>query len=209
MATVARQSGTIILPRRARLSRTVHVRFASRGLRAAPEAAPLQPNDSVGDEWPLDLAVFQPLGERADARPIEVRQLDPVGAPRPEHLNRAREWIGAHALAHQRGPALRSLAESTGFVSIKTRTAPSAPIMSRPSGRIGTVAIVFWLAPVPTRTTTPSMSISITPLGLATVRRRRVAGCLTVSGSKRTASTTAGTNMGDDAGSGARRSRRR
>ncbi len=52
-----------------------------------------QSHDAVGNGGPLELAVFQPLREQADARPIEVNQLDPVGASRPEHIDRARERL--------------------------------------------------------------------------------------------------------------------
>ncbi len=55
--------------------------------------------------------VLQTLGEEADAGAVPEHQLDPIGAPGAEHIDRPRERIGPHLLAHQGGQALGALAE--------------------------------------------------------------------------------------------------
>lgn len=42
---------------------------------------------------------------------VEVDELDPVGAPRQEDVDRLAERVGAQALAHQSRQAVRALAE--------------------------------------------------------------------------------------------------
>ena len=130
-----------------------------------------QSNDTVGDGGPLELAVFQPLREQADTRPIEVNQLDPVSAPRPEHIDRARERIGAHALANQRGQTLRALAEVDRLRRYhdadRAGRADHDPAFNAPS----TAAIVAGEAPFSIVTLTPATSISMVAARRCRVRR--------------------------------------
>ena len=43
-----------------------------------------EPHDAGGDRRPAELAVLQLLGQEADPSAVEVDELDPVGASRPE-----------------------------------------------------------------------------------------------------------------------------
>src|SRR4051795_3816243 len=66
-----------------------------------------QPHDPALDLGPAELAHFQPLGDENHARSIPEDQLDPVSSFGPEHVNRARERVGAHRLTHERRQAIQ------------------------------------------------------------------------------------------------------
>src|SRR3954464_1357377 len=124
-----------------------------------------QPHDPVLDLGPAELALFQPLGDENHARAIPEDQLDPVSAFGPEHVNRARERVGAHRLTHERRQAIHTLAEvdrARGHHHAHRARGPDhGPTFS---ARI-TAAIACGLAPDPIRTTMPSISTSIPMTG--------------------------------------------
>src|SRR3954451_3676818 len=70
-----------------------------------------EPHDPVLDLGPAELALFQPLGHENHPRAIPEHELVPVGAFSPEHVNRARERVGAHRLTHKRREAIGPFAE--------------------------------------------------------------------------------------------------
>src|SRR5215213_11272959 len=70
-----------------------------------------QPHDPVLDLGPAELALFQPLGDENYARAVPEHQLDPVSSFGPEHIDRARERVGAHRLTHQGGETVCAFAE--------------------------------------------------------------------------------------------------
>src|SRR5215207_10421251 len=151
-----------------------------------------QPHHPVPDLGPAELALFQPLGDENHARAIPEDKLDPVSSFGPEHVNGARERVGAHRLTHKRREAIHTLAEVD-----RARGHHHAHRARRPdhgptfSARI-TAAIACGLAPDPIRTTMPSISTSI-PLTGPGRRARR--GCDAGGGGRPgAASTTAGTN---------------
>src|ERR1700735_4208532 len=69
-----------------------------------------QPDDPIFKPGPAKTVFIQTLGEQANSTAIPPDNLDPVLAFRPEHIKRAREWIGA-GIAHQRQQSLRPFAE--------------------------------------------------------------------------------------------------
>src|SRR3982750_1219004 len=161
-----------------------------------------QPHGPVLDLGPAELALFQPLGDENHARAIPEDQLDPVGSFGPEHVNCARERVGAHRLTHERRQAIHPLAEvdrARGHHHAHRARGPDhGPTFS---ARI-TAAIACGLAPDPIRTTRPSISTSM-PLTGPGRRARR--GCDAGGGGRPgKASTTAGTNRTGGSGTGSR-----
>src|SRR3954471_5116723 len=65
-----------------------------------------EPHHPVPDLGPAELALFQPLGDENYARAVPEDQLDPVSSFGPEHIDRARERVGAHRLPHERREAI-------------------------------------------------------------------------------------------------------
>src|SRR3954452_6709988 len=149
-----------------------------------------QPHDPVLDLGPAELALFQPLSDENHARAVPEDKLHPVGAFGPEHVNRAREWIGAHRLTHESREAIGPFAEID-----RPRRHQDAHRARGPdheatfSARI-TAVIASGLAPDPIRTTMPSIATSIPMTGPG---RRPHRGC-DAGGGPGEASTTAGTN---------------
>src|SRR3954468_4710141 len=168
-----------------------------------------QPHDPVLDLGPAERALFQPLGDEDHARAVPEDQLDPVSALGPEHVNRARERVGAHRLTHESRETVCPFAEVD-----RARRHHDADCAGGPnhgptfSARI-TAAIACGLAPDPIRTTRPSILTSIPVTG---PRRRARWGCERGGGRRPgKASTTAGTTRtgGSGTGSRARRASRR
>jgi hypothetical protein len=141
---------------------------------------------------PAELATFQPLGDKHHTTAIPEDQLDPIGSLRSEHINDAREGIGANRLAHQRRQPLGSLAEVDRPGRNDHPDVPGgANHVDCFSARI-TAAIARGLAADPMRTATPAISSSISG-----VLRRRARGSAVSAGGgsdSGAASITAGTN---------------
>jgi len=70
-----------------------------------------QAHHTVFDLGPAEDAVLQPFGEQTKSRAVPEDQLDPVRPLGTEHIDRARERIGRHGLAHQCCQSLSTLAE--------------------------------------------------------------------------------------------------
>ena len=102
---------------------------------------------------------------------IPEHQLDPVGALRPEHVDRPGKWIRRHRLAHQCRQSLGAFAEVDRFGrhhhADRAGRADHVPSFNARS----TAVTVFASAPRPTRTVTPSISTSIIPAPGSTWRR--------------------------------------
>jgi hypothetical protein len=64
----------------------------------------------------------------SSSRFVPEHQLYPVGAFRPKNIDRSRERIRRHRLAHQCRQSLGAFRKSTGLVATITRTAPVGPI---------------------------------------------------------------------------------
>src|SRR3954469_3012751 len=168
-----------------------------------------QPHHPVLDLRPAELALFQPLGDENYAGAVPEDQLDPVGAFGPEHIDCARERVGAHRLTHESRQAVHPLAEVD-----RARRHQDAHRAGGPnhgptfSARI-TAAIACGLAPDPIRTTMPSISTSMPVTGPR--RRAGRGGNAGGGGGPGDGSTTAGTNRtgGSGTGSRARRASRR
>src|SRR3954468_22576382 len=168
-----------------------------------------QPHGPVLDLRPAELALFQPLGDENDARAIPEHEFDPVGAFGPEHVNGARERVGAHRLTHERRQTISPFAEidrARGHQDAHRACRPDHDVALR--ARI-TAPIACGLAPDPIRTTMPSISTSIPLTGPG--RRARRSCDAGGGGRPGPASTTAGTNRtgGSLTGSRARRASRR
>src|SRR3954465_5400900 len=87
-----------------------------------------QPHDPVLDLGPAELALFQPLGDENHARAIPEDQLDPVTSFGPEHVNCARERVGAHRLTHERRQAIQVTRVETRLATTeRARRVTSAP----------------------------------------------------------------------------------
>src|SRR5215212_1267 len=167
-----------------------------------------QPHDPVLDLGPAELALFQPLSDENHARAVPEDKLHPVGAFGPEHVNRARERVGAHRFTHESREAIGPFAEID-----RPRRHHDAHRARGPdheatfSARI-TAVIASGLAPDPIRTTMPSIATSIPMTGPG---RRPHRGCDAGGGGPGDGSTTAGTNRtgGSWTGTRARRASRR
>src|SRR3954451_4387451 len=166
-----------------------------------------EPHHPVLDLGPAELALFQPLGDENDARAVPEDQLDPVSSFGPEHVNRARERVGAHRLTHKRREAIGPFAEvhrPGRHHDANSAGGPNhGPTFSAPI----TAAIACGLAPDPIRSTVPSISTSIPMTGPCRRARR---GCgAGGSGGREDGSTTAGTNRAGALGPRERRASRR
>src|SRR3954463_5398111 len=161
-----------------------------------------QPHGPVLDLGPAELALFQPLGHENHARAIPEHEFDPVGAFGPEHVNGARERVGAHRLTHESRQAIHPLAEVDRARrhqdAHRARGPDHGPTFS---ARI-TAAIARGLAPDPIRTTMPSIATSMPVTGPR--RRARRGGDAGRGGRPGPASTTAGTNRTGGSGTGTR-----
>src|SRR3954449_10387105 len=124
-----------------------------------------EPHDPVLDLGPAELALFQSLGDENDARAVPEDQLDPVSSFGPEHIDRARERVGAHRLTHESRETVCPFAEvdrpGRHHDAHRARGPNHGPTFS---ARI-TAAIACGLAPDPIRTTMPSISTSIPMTG--------------------------------------------
>src|SRR3954468_13108076 len=168
-----------------------------------------QPHDPVLDLGPTELALFEPLGDENHARAVPEHQLDPVSAFGPEHVNRARERVGAHRLTHERRQAIHTLAEVDRARRHQDAHRARGPDHGPTFRARITAAIACGLAPDPIRTTMPSIATSIPMTGPGRRARR---GCDAGRGGRPgKASTTAGTNRtgGSWTGSRTRRASRR
>src|SRR3954471_15218520 len=124
-----------------------------------------QPHDPVLDLGPAELALFQPLGDENYARAVPEDQLDPVGSFGPEHIDRARERVGAHRLTHKRREAIGPFAEVHRPGRHHDANRAGGPNHGPTfSARIA-AAIACGLAPDPIRTTVPSISTMIPMTG--------------------------------------------
>src|SRR3954471_5367339 len=162
-----------------------------------------QPHHPVLDLRPAELALFQPLGDENHARAIPEHEFDPVGAFGPEHVNRARERVGAHRLTHERRQAIHPLAEVDRPGRHQDAHRARGPDHDPTFRARITAAIACGLAPDPIRTTRPSISTSIPVTG---PRRRAGRGGDAGGGGgpPGTASTTAGTTRTGGSGTGSR-----
>src|ERR1700687_633633 len=122
-----------------------------------------QSHHAVFDLRPAEVAILQPLGKQAQTRAIPEDQLDPVRTLGAEHIDRPRERVGRHGLAHQRCQSLGAFAEVDRLGRYhypdRARRADHAPAFDARS----TALTVFTSAPRPTRTITPPISTSIVP----------------------------------------------
>src|SRR3954470_10656782 len=168
-----------------------------------------QPHHPVPDLGPAELALFQPLGDENYARAVPEHQLDPVSSFGPEHVNRARERVGAHRLTHKSRETVHPFAEVDRARRHHDAHAAGGPDHEAPFSARITAAIACGLASDPIRTTTPSISTSMP----VTDPRRRAGrgGNAGGGGGPGDGSTTAGTNRagGPLTGNRARRASRR
>src|SRR3954447_2124551 len=168
-----------------------------------------QPHHPVLDLGPAELALFQPLGHENHARAIPEDQLDPVSSFGPEHVNCARERVGAHRLTHERRKTVCSFAEVDRPGRHHDAHRARGPNHDPTFRAQITAAIACGLAPDPIRTTVPSISTSIPMTGPGWRAR---CGCdAGGGGTPGEASTTTGTNRtgGSWTGRRARRASRR
>src|SRR3954469_14579560 len=161
-----------------------------------------QPHHPVPDLGPAELALFQPLGDENDARAVPEHQLDPVSSFGPEHVNRARERVGAHRLTHKRREAIGPFAEVHRPGRHQDAHRAGGPNHGPTFSARITAAIACGLAPDPIRTTMPSIATSMPVTGPR--RRARRGGDAGRGGSPGPASTTAGTNRTGGSGTGSR-----
>ena len=93
---------------------------------------------------PRELALFQPLGQHAQADPVMPNQLDEPGAATPKGQHGTVEWIGGQALLHQHRQsrhALTHVGNPAGQIDPQPRrqrdhrpsSAPSTRRSARPS----------------------------------------------------------------------------
>src|SRR5215210_4481373 len=168
-----------------------------------------QPHDPVLELRPAELALFQPLGDENHARSIPEDQLDPVSAFGPEHVNRARERVGAHRLTHKSRETVCPFAEVDRARRHHDANRARGPDHDTAFRARITAPIASGHAPDPIRTTMPSISTSIPVTDLCRRARR---GCDAGGGGRLgEASTTAGTKSmgGPWTGSRERRASRR
>src|SRR3954463_404559 len=166
-----------------------------------------QPHHPVPDLGPAELALFQPLGDENDARAVPEHQLDPVSSFGPEHIDRARERVGAHRLTHESRETVCPFAEVDRPGRHHDADCAGGPNHGPTFSARITAAIACGLAPDPIRTTMPSISTSIPMTGPGWRARR---GCDAGGGGRPgTASTTAGTNRAGALGTRERRGGRR
>src|SRR3954451_11582310 len=166
-----------------------------------------EPHDPVLDLGPAELALFQPLGDENYARAVPEDQLDPVSSFGPEHIDRARERVGAHRLTHERRETVCPFAEVDRLGRHHDADCAGGPNHGPTFSARITAAIACGLAPDPIRTTVPSTSTSIPMTGPGWRARR---GCDAGGGGRPgTASTTAGTNRAGALGTRERRASRR
>src|SRR3954463_11367795 len=179
-----------------------------------------QPHHPVPDLGPAELALFQPLGDENDARAVPEHQLDPVSSFGPEHIDRARERVGAHRLTHESRETVCPFAEVHRPGRHHDADCARGPNHGPTFSAQITAAIACGLAPDPIRTTMPSISTSMPVTG---PRRRggpggkagggggAGGGNAGGGGGPGDGSTTAGTNRtgGSGTGSRARRASRR
>src|SRR3954466_13157850 len=124
-----------------------------------------QPHHPVPDLGPAELALFQPLGDENYARAVPEDQLDPVSSFGPEHVNRARERVGAHRLPHESRETVCPFAEVDRPGRQHAADWAGGPNHGPTFGARITAAIACGLAPDPIRTTMPSLSTSIPMTG--------------------------------------------
>src|SRR5205814_5432690 len=101
---------------------------------------------------------FQALRDQHDTAAVPEDQLNPVGPLRPEHVNHARERVGAHTFAHHRRQPLRSLAEVDRLCRYQ-----NPDITGRSDHEVAfsariTASMVRGFASAPTLTSTPAIS---------------------------------------------------
>src|SRR3954471_10153161 len=151
-----------------------------------------EPHHPVLDLGPAELALFQPLGDENHARAIPEHQLDPVSSFGPEHVNRARERVGAHRLPHESRETVCPFAEVHRPGRHHDANRARGPDHDTAFRAQITAAIACGLAPDPIRTTMPSISTSIP---VSDPRQRACRGCdAGGSGGPGDGLTTAGTN---------------
>src|SRR5215212_4888114 len=124
-----------------------------------------QPHHPVLDLGPAELALFQPLGDENYARAVPEHQLDPVSSFGPEHIDRARERVGAHRLTHESRETVCSFAEVDRPGRHHDADCAGGPNHGPTFSARITAAIACGLVPDPIRTTMPSISTSIPMTG--------------------------------------------
>src|SRR3954470_9581244 len=161
-----------------------------------------EPHDPVLDLGPAELALFQSLGDENYARAVPEDQLDPVSSFGPEHIDRARERVGAHRLPHESRETVCPFAEVHRLGRHHDANRARGPDHDTAFRAQITAAIPGGLAPDPIRTTVPSISTSIPMTGPCRRARR---GCDAGGGGRPgDGSTTAGTNRTGGSGTGSR-----
>src|SRR5690606_13319508 len=144
---------------------------------------------------PTELAVLQPLGNKAHAGPVPEDQLHPVCAFGTEDIDGAAERVGPHLFPPQRCQPFRTLAEVDRLRRDQDADSARRPDHEQPFRARITAAMVCVSAPLPMRSTAPSISSSIGAGGLVGRRFGRD-GCSTAVASVTAGSITAGTNDG-------------
>lgn len=100
--------------------------------------------------------------QRAHAGAVPIDQLHPVRTLGSEDIDRTRERIGLHRLAHQRGQTFCSFAEVDRLRCHQHPDRTGRPDHAPPFNARRTAATALASAPWPTRTITPSISTSMT-----------------------------------------------
>src|SRR3954465_11200674 len=120
-----------------------------------------EPHHPVLDLGPTELALFEPLGDKNDARAVPEDKLDPVSSFGPEHVNRARERVRAHRLTHESRQAVCPFAEVDRARGHHHAHAAGGPDHAAALRARITAVIACGLASDLIRTTMPSISTSI------------------------------------------------
>src|SRR3954471_20715236 len=133
-----------------------------------------EPHHPVLDLGPAELTLLQPLGHENHARAVPEDQLDPVSSFGPEHIDRARERVGAHRLPHESRETVCPFAEVDRPGRHHDADCARGPNHGPTFSARITAAIACGLAPDPIRTTMPSISTSMPMTGPGRRARR---GC--------------------------------
>src|SRR4051812_13265295 len=189
-------------------------RTALAGGSSRPSRPALQPTSAsrafaltTGPEKESTSSAEVPRPRDVHARAIPEDQLDPVSSFGPEHVNCARERVGAHRLTHERRQAIHPLAEVDRACRHHDAHRARGPDHDAAFTAQITAAIASGLAPDPIRTTMPSISTSIPMTGPGWRAR---CGCgAGGGGGPGDGSTTAGTNRAGALGHRERRASRR
>jgi len=89
--------------------------FPVQSLEQSRELGGRQMHRAVLHSRPMELAILKPLGNQAHAATVPEDQLDPVRSFGPEHVDRAREWVGTHLGFHERRQSVSAFAKVDGL----------------------------------------------------------------------------------------------